>query len=215
MIKKCVSLARSKYVPLHMLLASLLLPTGDAVKALDISLGKSSEQITLHLPLSVESSYPALKIRASKLREQLQNNYKIDAERSKRFAWWIVEAAWYHDIPESILASLIMTESSFRYKAVSRVGAIGPAQIRPEVWSNFCLYDIREPGNNVFCAARILAHYHRRFGGSWSDAVTAYNVGPSRINTKKHKNARARYLKKMGYYEITLSGIEVKDNENL
>ena len=37
-----------------------------------------------------------------------------------------------------LLASLVLIESSFRKDAVSHVGAIGPAQVRPEMWSSFC-----------------------------------------------------------------------------
>ena len=64
-----------------------------------------------------------------------------------------------------LLASLVLTESSFRKDVVSHVGAIGPAQVRPEYWSGFCgSNDLLDPAENIYCGAQVLSHLMDRCG---------------------------------------------------
>ena len=49
------------------------------------------------------------------------------------FAPWILEASVRHEFQPELLASLVLTESSFRKDVRSYHGAIGPAQVRPRV----------------------------------------------------------------------------------
>ena len=64
--------------------------------------------------------------------------FGVHRQTATEFAGWILEASERQDLDPELLASLVLTESSFRKNAVSNVGAIGPAQVRPEYWSGFC-----------------------------------------------------------------------------
>src|SRR5262245_21784083 len=75
------------------------------------------------------------------------------------FSAWILEAAARHGLSPELMASVFFAESSFRKDAISVMGAIGPAQVKP-YWSQFCGgSDLADPAENIYCGAQILAHY--------------------------------------------------------
>jgi soluble lytic murein transglycosylase-like protein len=112
---------------------------------------------------------------------------------ANEFAIWILEASERHDLDPELLASLVHTESTFRKHARSPVGAIGPAQVRPEFWSQFCgAADLRDPAENIYCGAQVLSHL-RDVCGDEQCALRAYNVGQY---STQHQAAR-RYVAKI------------------
>lgn len=131
--------------------------------------------------------------------EQLVAAYGINKTRATKFADWILQSSAYADVPSLMLAGLIMTESSFRYNPVSSVGAIGPGQVRPEIWNGFCQTDLNDPRENIICAGFILRHYYEDFcADDWNCALQTYNVGPTALrNSHAMRKAAARYLKKI------------------
>jgi soluble lytic murein transglycosylase-like protein len=131
--------------------------------------------------------------------DQLEAAYGINEVRATKFADWILQSSAYADVPAITLAGLIMTESSFRYSPVSSVGAIGPGQVRPEIWNGFCQTDLNDPRENVICAGLILRHYYEDFcADDWSCALKTYNVGPTGLRkSAAMRQAAARYLKKI------------------
>ena len=97
--------------------------------------------------------------------------------RAHEFAGWILEAADRQQLAPELIASLVFTESSFRKQARSPAGAIGPAQIKPRYWADFCgVRDLRDPEQNIYCGAQVLAHLEDRCGGL-ACALASYNVG--------------------------------------
>jgi hypothetical protein len=69
---------------------------------------------------------------------------------ANEFASWILEASRRQRIDAETLASLVLTESSFRKNVRSHVGAVGPAQVRPEYWSRFCgSSNLHDPAENI------------------------------------------------------------------
>ncbi len=112
---------------------------------------------------------------------------------AREFASWILEASTRQHIDPELLASLVHTESTFRKQAVSHVGAIGPAQVRPEMWSQFCgSSNLVDPAENIYCGAQVLSHLRERCGGDLC-ALKAYNIG---MYSKK-LNAASRYVAKI------------------
>jgi len=117
------------------------------------------------------------------------------------FAPWILEASKRQGLDPELLASLVLTESSFRKDAVSHVGAIGPAQVRPDYWSGFCgSSDLLDPAENIYCGAQVLSHLLERCGDDTGCALTAYNIGPY----GDEEQAARRYVSKVGSYHETL-----------
>ena len=113
------------------------------------------------------------------------------------FADWIIEASERQQLAPELLASLVVTESSFRKTARSNVGAIGPTQVRPDYWGEFCgQADLHDPEQNIYCGAQVLGHLLERCEGDTACALAAYNVGPYASRAA----AASRYLKKIDKY---------------
>lgn len=117
------------------------------------------------------------------------------------FAGWILEASERQGLEPELLASLVHTESSFRKDARSPVGAIGPAQVRPEFWSGFCgSSDLGDPAENIYCGAQVLSHLLEECGDDTNCALAAYNIGLY----GSEKQAGRRYVSKVGRNRETL-----------
>ena len=118
------------------------------------------------------------------------------------FSPWILEASSRQQLAPELLAGLVLTESSFRKNVVSPVGAIGPAQVRPEYWSQFCgTTNLDDPAENIYCGAQVLAYYVERCGAE-DCALSAYNVGPY---TQKRQDAGQRYGAKVSLWRDRLA----------
>ncbi len=112
---------------------------------------------------------------------------------AREFASWILEASTRQHIDPELLASLVHTESTFRKQAVSHVGAVGPAQVRPEMWSQFCgSSNLIDPAENIYCGAQVLSHLRERCGGDLC-ALKAYNIGMY----SQELSAASRYVAKI------------------
>ncbi len=123
--------------------------------------------------------------------------FGIDDNVATEFADWILEASERQHIAPELLASLVITESSFRKHARSNVGAIGPAQIRPDYWASFCgTSDLADPEQNIYCGAQILSYLLERCDGDQACALAAYNVGPY----ADREHAARRYVSKIDRY---------------
>ena len=135
---------------------------------------------------------------------RVSNAFGIKDAVATEFADWILEASERQNIKPEILASLVVTESSFRKIARSNVGAIGPTQIRPDYWGDFCgeAALLHDPEQNVYCGAQVLSHMLERCDGNMPCALASYNVGPY---ARKHReNAANRYVKKIDGYLSSL-----------
>jgi soluble lytic murein transglycosylase-like protein len=127
--------------------------------------------------------------------------FGVRRNTATEFAGWILEASERQGLEPELLASLVLTESSFRKDARSHVGAVGPAQVRPEYWSGFCgSSDLLDPAENIYCGAQVLSHLLDRCGDDTGCALTAYNIGPY----SKEKQAGRRYVSKIDRYRDTL-----------
>ncbi|MEM1432697.1 MAG: lytic transglycosylase domain-containing protein [Pseudomonadota bacterium] len=125
--------------------------------------------------------------------DRLHRGFGIRQDTALEFSEWILEASERQGFRPELIASLVLTESSFRKGARSVVGAIGPAQVRPQYWRRFCgTADLSDPAENIYCGAQVLALYRESCGDTIC-ALRAYNVGP------KSRRARAaqRYVAKI------------------
>ena len=128
--------------------------------------------------------------------DRVSDAFGISERRAGEFAGWILEASTRQDLDADLLASLVLTESSFRKDVRSSVGAFGPAQVRIEYWENFCgSDDLTDPAENIYCGAQILAYLADRCGDV-DCALHAYNVGPHNRDPYRER-AGARYVAKV------------------
>ena len=127
------------------------------------------------------------------LEVKIASHFPIPQNEANEFANWIVNSADKHGVDEVLLTSIVATESSFRKDAVSHKGAIGPAQIMPRYWEEFCSpLDLRVPQDNIECGARILSHLLEQ---CWDEscAIRSYNMGFPRVKAGKIFPSVERY----------------------
>jgi soluble lytic murein transglycosylase-like protein len=83
-------------------------------------------------------------------------------------------------LPPALIDAVIRTESGYRPRAVSRVGAIGLMQLMPRTALSVGVTDAFDPRQNVLGGARYFKKQLDRFG-SVALAAAAYNAGPARV----------------------------------
>jgi hypothetical protein len=128
--------------------------------------------------------------------QRMQLVFGLREEVASEFSEWILEAARRQQLAPELIASLIFTESSFRKDAVSHVGALGPAQIRP-YWTAFCGSKmLRDPAENVYCGAQILRYFQEACGDARC-ALLSYNLGPRGMQMEQFATAGARYVSRI------------------
>lgn len=143
---------------------------------------------------------------------RLAAGYELEDNVAVEFAGWILEAATRQGLAPELLASLVMTESSFRKDVRSSVGAVGPTQVQPLLWEQFCSVDLKNPEENIYCGAQILAHYRERCTttattteDAESCALRAYNVGYRNRNNVYFLPAANRYVAKINRHLAPLA----------
>jgi len=146
---------------------------------------------------ATESSLGPWQSEVNAFGHKVSRAFGVRQSTATEFAGWILEASERQGIEPELLASLVLTESSFRKNARSHVGAVGPAQIRPEMWSRFCgSDDLHDPAENIYCGAQVLSHLRDRCGDDEACALKAYNVG---LHATGHP-AGQRYAAKIDQY---------------
>ena len=87
-------------------------------------------------------------------------------------------------IDPRLVIALIKTESSFRPDAVSRVGALGLAQLMPATAKSHGIRDPFDPVQNIYVCCKYLAREMKRWA-NYSDrldrVLAAYNAGPGAV----------------------------------
>ena len=203
--EKCVSWAQSpkrRFRPTSVCAVSLTLLIFLGGFFISNSHKTEPELIALQIPISL--SRQSFEQEVSPLATQISTAFGIDQEKAMEFGGWILEASDRQNLPTELLASLIFTESSFRKHVSSSVGAIGPAQVRPDLWSDFCGgADLYDPEQNIYCGAQILRHFYERCEDNFDCALSAYNVGLNGTN----KFAANRYLRKVDLHIRQLTSV--------
>jgi soluble lytic murein transglycosylase len=101
----------------------------------------------------------------------------------------IEAAAQRTGVPPWVLAGLVRQESAWNPRARSVAGAVGLAQMLPEVAAETARElpggappgDLFQPDRNLTLGAALLAQLRRTFGGSWTAALASYNAGTKRV----------------------------------
>ncbi len=155
--------------------------------------------VAFAIPAAEETTVP-WDLEVAAFGSKVSRAFGVRRSTATEFAGWILEASERQNIEPELIASLVLTESSFRKSVRSNVGAVGPAQIRPDYWSGFCgSSDLSDPAENIYCGAQVLSHLQERCGNV-SCALEAYNVG---IHSSRGKAAR-RYVTKVDLHRDQL-----------
>lgn len=140
---------------------------------------------------------------ARKFARKLVIGFSLKPATAVEFSDWIIEASARQRLQPELIASLVFAESSFRKSVQSHVGAIGPAQVRPHYWGEFCgQNDLYDPEQNIYCGTQILGLLLERCAGDQVCALSAYNIG---MNSNR-RAAGLRYVAKIDLHMQRLQG---------
>jgi soluble lytic murein transglycosylase-like protein len=106
----------------------------------------------------------------------------IVAERARRYAPCLAEAAAKHGVDARLLWVIAYLETRFNPRAVSRKGARGMMQMMPATAARFGLQNAHDPAASSDAAARYVRWLLARFGGRVDLALAAYNAGEATVD---------------------------------
>jgi len=93
----------------------------------------------------------------------------------------VAQAAGRYGIEAALLHAVILVESGYNARAVSKRGAAGLMQLMPETAKRFGVADIFDPADNVRAGAQYLAYLLKLFDQDLPLALAAYNAGESAV----------------------------------
>ncbi|MFN3785860.1 MAG: transglycosylase SLT domain-containing protein [Thiothrix sp.] len=117
----------------------------------------------------------------------------------------IQQAAKRHGVSSGLIKSVIAAESCYREMVVSPKGAAGLMQLMPETAEELGIFDIFDPAENINAGTRYLAWLIRRYNGSYTHAIAAYNAGPGRI--EPNAPITISFAETRGYIRSVLTGL--------
>lgn len=123
--------------------------------------------------------------------------------RLNKFEPIIREAAAAFGVSDSLIKSVIMTESAARPDAISKANAKGLMQLLDSTALDMGVNDIFDPKENIFGGTKYLSKMLEEFDNDLDKALAAYNAGPH--NVKKHNGIppfeeTKKYVKKIKAY---------------
>jgi len=101
--------------------------------------------------------------------------------RESLFKEIILEASARHQVDPALVKAVIMAESRYNPKALSKRGAMGLMQLMPATARSLGVVDGFDPHQNINGGVRYLKGLLRRFDGDVGLALAAYNAGISKV----------------------------------
>lgn len=101
--------------------------------------------------------------------------------RSAQYDGVINVAAKAATIQAALVRAVIVVESGFNPRAVSRKGAVGLMQLQPATARRYGVKDIYDPEQNVRAGAHYLSDLLVRYGSNLELALAAYNAGEDAV----------------------------------
>jgi soluble lytic murein transglycosylase len=94
----------------------------------------------------------------------------------------IQEAAHRHGVDFFLVKAIILAESSFNPRAVSKKGARGLMQIMPQNFAPLNIRDPFDPQQNIMGGTRYFRALYDRYEGKLALSLSAYNAGPTIVD---------------------------------
>ena len=101
--------------------------------------------------------------------------------KASRYDSIIENAALSASVEPNLLRAVIVVESGFNSRAVSKRGAVGLMQLMPATATRFGVSNPYDPRENVHAGARYLKFLINRFGQDVRLALAAYNAGEDAV----------------------------------
>jgi soluble lytic murein transglycosylase-like protein len=126
------------------------------------------------------------------------------AQQTTRFDEYIRQAAALYQIPEELVRAVIMVESGFDPRAVSRTNARGLMQLMPETAERMMVTDVFDPRQNIFGGVRYLRVLANLFNGDIQLTLAGYNAGEGAVmqhgGIPPYQETREYVVKVLEYY---------------
>jgi soluble lytic murein transglycosylase-like protein len=94
----------------------------------------------------------------------------------------IDHAARINSLDPRLVKSVMLIESAFNPKAVSRKGARGLMQLMPETAAQYGVKNIWDPAENIAAGAMHLSYLLSVYGGDLVRSLAAYNAGENAVS---------------------------------
>ena len=102
--------------------------------------------------------------------------------KAGRYDSIIENAAQSASVEPNLLRAVIVVESGFNSRAVSKRGAVGLMQLMPATASRFGVSNPYDPRQNIHGGAQYLKFLINRFGQNVRLALAAYNAGEEAVD---------------------------------
>ncbi len=86
-----------------------------------------------------------------------------------------------YDVDPALVAAVMETESKFRTRARSQVGARGLMQLMPRTGRWLGAGNLYDPEQNVEAGTKYLSYLNQRFDGNLKNTIAAYNAGEGNV----------------------------------
>jgi soluble lytic murein transglycosylase-like protein len=126
--------------------------------------------------------YRLLVLSPQELTQSGEHYNAILLARAARYDSIIERAAISAAVEANLLRAVIVVESGFNPRAVSKRGAVGLMQLMPATASRFGVSNLLDPKENVHAGARYLKFLMDRFGHNIRLALAAYNAGEDAVD---------------------------------
>jgi soluble lytic murein transglycosylase-like protein len=122
------------------------------------------------------------------------------------------QAANRHEVDPAIVKAIIMAESSYNPRAVSKRGAKGLMQLMPKTAEEMGVEDIFNPEHNINGGVRYYKKLLKQFKGDVKLALAAYNAGTRKVKEHNgvppYKSTRYYIKKVFEYYQYYKNQVE-------
>ena len=147
----------------------------------------------------IEEEYTAAKIES--ILPPVKGNKK-----ERLFHPIIIQTSNRHQVDPAIVKAIIMAESGYNPRAISKAGAKGLMQLMPKTAQDLGVEDSFNPQQNISGGVRYFKQLMNRFNGDFKLALAAYNAGSTTVRRYKGVppfKATQHYIKKVfKYYQL-------------
>lgn len=123
---------------------------------------------------------PADQQKVASLSRHIQRRYQVSEHRASQIVQEAVHNGKRHQLEPELILAIIAVESTFKERAVSRVGARGLMQVMPGAHSHKIReiggsHELFDPAKNIHVGSRILVKYLDSHSGNLRKALLSYN----------------------------------------
>lgn len=167
-----------------LLCAVMLLPTLASAQSLATANDEEFDQTALTMASDPATEAALLQSsdrwKIARLSRHIQRKYRVSDDKAQQIVAEAIRNGKMHQVDPELILAIIAVESTFKERAVSRVGARGLMQVMPsahgrkirEIGGSHALFD---PTKNIHVGSRILANYLDDHSGDLRRALLNYN----------------------------------------